>query len=215
MNKKPRALLFICFVLSLVIVLEQIVGYQSQKKLLNSISSNTKQASYKDMPHIDLNQQPEESYEDLVNRPLFIAGRKPVAELDAVGSGIANFDWLLSGIYTSKKGLMVLLTRTTALPIEALPDTADGKQNADNYRKLTLGSDIDNWKITEILKDRIILTQGLTEKQLPLRKPKARETKEINNSIPFNSGRTERMNPTIPDAEQTGDLKNDNQTPAQ
>jgi hypothetical protein len=152
----------------------------AQTQLLSTINVTAKQTSVDEMPTMDLNPQPEESYTDLVDRPLFLKNRKPVAETEqAQVTNVTNtFDWLLSGIYTSRKGLMVLLTRDEAIP--QIPNSPTNKP----HRKALLGDDIDGWKLTKIDHDKIILMQGAMEKVLLLRKPRAKsETVETTKTV--------------------------------
>jgi hypothetical protein len=190
-NKLIKALSLVCFVLILIITLEWFYAARAQKKLLNSNNLPSKQTLPDQMPVIGLNLQAEESYADLVNRPLFIVGRRPVPDAEqGQTTGITNdFDWLLSGVYTSKKGLMALLTRTVA----KIPDPA-AKTHVDNYRKVIVGGDVDGWKVTEIHADAIVLTQGMNEKKLPLRKAKTKKTQEQNDA------RATHRQPTTPEA---------------
>ena len=125
------------------------------------------------MPGIELTQQSEESYADLVARPLFIKGRRPVDEPspeEAQAINVANtFDWQLNGVYSTKKGLSALFSRSTS------------KVPKDNYRKISTGADLDGWKLTEIHKDRVILKQGSQQKELLLRKPKLKKLPKKSN----------------------------------
>jgi hypothetical protein len=169
MNSKLITVLgAICAALLLVILCEWLLANFAQQQLLSSTATSTAKATQDEMPSIELTEQEEASYADLVNRPLFIEGRKPVPEPTAEEiSNIATnvkFDWILNGVYTTKNGLSALLTRT-------IPK-APAK---DNYRKVTVGAELDGWKLTNILKDRVIFTQDDTEKELLLRKPKPKQ----------------------------------------
>jgi len=70
------------------------------------------------MPGIELTRQSEESYEDLVTRPLFIKGRRPVDEPspeEAQAANVANtFDWQLTEFIQRKKGLSALFWSSTS-----------------------------------------------------------------------------------------------------
>lgn len=206
-SKLIKTLTTVCLVLILIIVFEWLYTMRTQKQLLNSMSAAAKQTLPDDMPAINLNAQPEASYADLVNRPLFIKGRRPVAESEQAAVTNSS-EWLLSGIYTTQKGLMALLTRAVATTTPA-----------DNYRKVTLGAEFDGWKVAEIHNDKILLTQGVTEKELLLRKPKekVKETQAAEDDRPRNFGdrRTRSMTRTEPapqtEPEPTDDVsKNDN-----
>jgi hypothetical protein len=193
-HKLINTLTLVCLVLLFIITLEWLYADYAQKQLLNPISSPAKPTSAEEMPTIDLNTQSEESYADLVNRPLFVSGRKPVAETEqaqtqAQATGVTNnnFDWLLNGIYTTKKGLTALLTRTVAKIPPLTPNLTTAKTPNDKYRKVVVGDSIDNWKVAEIHANEIMVTQGSTQNKLLLRKPKAKETQEQNQNVAPNS----------------------------
>ncbi|TRW90257.1 hypothetical protein [Candidatus Methylobacter oryzae] len=167
-SKLIKLLVSILVSLCLVIAGEWLYASYMRHRLLASINS-AKQQDYKadELPEIDLTKQPEESYVDLVDRPLFLKGRRPVEEphqetVQTVGVKPENFDWELSGVYSTKKTVSALFSRSKS------------KAAKDNYRKITLGDDLDGWKLVEINKDRALLKRGSGEKELPLRKPKSK-----------------------------------------
>jgi hypothetical protein len=172
-SKLVSVLASVCIVLILIIIGEWFYAVRAQKQTLNSTISTETKISHDEMPEIELTRQPEESYADLVTRPLFIKGRKPV---DEPSSGeeqtiaTANhFDWQLNGVYTTKKGLSALFSRSAS------------KVPKDKYRKISTGADLDGWKLTEIHKDRAILKQGDQQKELLLRKPKLKNLTNMSN----------------------------------
>jgi len=63
-----------------IIIGEWLYAVQAQKHVLTSSTSTETKISTDEMPGIELTRQSEESYADLVARPLFIKGRKPVDE---------------------------------------------------------------------------------------------------------------------------------------
>ncbi|MGZ3991673.1 MAG: hypothetical protein ACXVLD_18805, partial [Flavisolibacter sp.] len=73
-----------------------------------------------------------------------------------------TFDWQLTGVYSTKQTVSALFSR------------AKSKVAKDNHRKITVGEDLDGWKLIEINKDRAVLKQGSKEKELLLRKPKSK-----------------------------------------
>ena len=171
MNSKLVSLLTsVCIVLILIIMGEWFYAVRVQKQTLASTTSPDAKILHDEMPGIELTRQSEESYVDLVARPLFIKGRKPVDEPtpeEAQAANIANtFDWELNGVYSTKKGLSALFSRSKS------------KVPKDNFRKVSTGADLDGWKLKEIHKDRAILSQGNQDKELLLRKPKAKELPE-------------------------------------
>lgn len=167
--KLIRLLGAICAGLLLVIFCEWMYAIYAQKQLLESVESVSKQKkAVAQLPSIELSKRPESSYTDLVTRPLFIQGRKPVNEPTNEPTPVSNtatetFNWDVNGIYTYQNKLYALLSRTT------------GKTAKDNYRKVTKDNDIDGWKLTDIQKDKVIVSQGSKQKELPLRKSKPKE----------------------------------------
>ena len=190
MNSKLRSVLAaVCSVCALIIIGEWFYAVQAQKQTLNSTIAAEIKVSHDEMPTIALTRQPEENYADLVTRPLFIKGRRPVDQprpADAEAIIVADIvDWQLNGIYTTKKGLSALFSRSTLTAAK------------DNYRKLTVGTDLNGWKLMEIHKDKVLLKQGDQQKELLLRKPKLKESTKTSN-LP-NSFRSPQPGPPQPE----------------
>ena len=142
-NKLITLLAAICGVLMLVILAEWGYAQYSGQQLLSEDLGKQANAALDEMPTANLTEQPEDSYLDMVTRPLFISGRRPVKE-SLSGVNLANavavkFDWVLIGVYTSDQQLHALLVRTTLIP------NVESKQN---YRRLLVGADLDGWKLT-------------------------------------------------------------------
>jgi hypothetical protein len=167
--KLIKLLAAICAGLSFLIVCEWLYAVYAQKQLLESVASaNTKGKAITQLPAIELAKRPESSYTDLVARPLFIQGRKPVDEPNSEQAAAANtatdeFNWSLNGIYTFQNTLYAFFSRTTT------------KVPKDNYRKVTKDSEIDGWKLIEIQKEKVVVSQGVKQKELPLRKAKPKD----------------------------------------
>ena len=177
MNRKlVFVLASISVVCALIIVGEWIWAAQTQKQVLTTTTSLETKKSHDEMPSIELTQRPEESYADLVARPLFIKGRKPVDEPtpeEAQNMAVANaFDWQLNGVYTTKKGMSALFSRSTS------------KVPKDNYRRISVGADLDGWKLAKIFEDKAVLKQGNQQKELPLRKTKPKDSAKKSNAGP-------------------------------
>jgi hypothetical protein len=197
-SKLVTVLVSVCIVCALIIIGEWFYAVQAQKQTLASTTSAETKISHDEMPGIELTRQSEESYADLVARPLFIKGRRPVDEPspeEAQAINVANtFDWQLNGVYSTKKGLSALFSRSTS------------KVAKDNHRKISTGADLDGWKLTEIYKDKAILKQGNQQKELLLRKPKSK-------GLPKNPNVPNFLipdNPNSPDSPQppVGDFEN-------
>jgi type II secretory pathway component PulC len=175
-NKLIKLLLFVSIGLCLIIVGEWLYASYMKYSLLTSVSS-AKPQDYKtdELPEIELTKQPEESYVDLVARPLFIKGRRavdePRPEAEQGEARSENFDWQLNGIFGTKKAVSALFSR------------AKTKVAKDNFRKITVGDELDGWKLIEINKDRAVFKQGNKEKELLLRKPKSKELSRQPNQV--------------------------------
>ncbi len=176
-TKLVKLLASVCIGLCLIIAVEWLYASYMRHRLLTSISSE-KQRDYKadELPDIDLTKNPEESYADLVARPLFIKGRRPVdeprTEAEQAATKTEGFDWQLTGVYSTQKTVSALFSRSKA------------KVAKDSHRKLTVGDDLDGWKLIEINKDRAVLRQGGNEKELLLRKPKPKVLPPTGNGAP-------------------------------
>jgi len=206
MNSKLVSLLASVSILcALIIIGEWYYAVRAKKHALSSTPSAEIKLAHDEMPGLELTRQSEESYADLVARPLFIKGRRPVEEPSQEGAqalgAVETFDWQLNGIYSSKKGLFALFSRTTT------------KAPKDNYRKLSTGTDLDGWKLTEIHYDKVILKQGSQQKELLLRKPKSKELSKKTTMPNQLNAPTMPNAPSIPNAPDTpqppaGDFEN-------
>ena len=192
MNKKLIAgLACFCIACSLIIIGEWSYATWTEKSILASLTSTDKKIAPDEMPLIELTAQTEESYVDLVARPLFIKGRKPVDEPSPEEAKNALvpvvFDWELNGVYTTAKGLSALFSRSKS------------KVAKDNYRKIGIGADLDGWKIVEIYQDKALLKQGAQEKELLLRKIKPKDpANKINKLITPNTPSPQPQESEIP-----------------
>jgi hypothetical protein len=183
--KVLRLISVVCAALLAIIVLEWLIAKYSESRLLSSIESSAPpNVSIDPLPEVDLDAKTEESYVDLVSRPLFLKGRKPVEEISAAKekeqAGNETFDWRLDGIYTGKNGLSALLSRTKAGGVSRVvagspPSVAGSKDKPINYRKVSENDDVDGWRLTQIKTDRVVFELGGETKELVLRKPKPKE----------------------------------------
>ena len=169
MNRKRFYILStICGACILIILMEYFYALWLQKHTLNLTETIHPKQLLDDMPVIDLRLQPESSYADLVTRPLFIKGRRPVnealSETSLTSETATNtFDWHLYGIYTTPKGASALFSRSTA------------KTTKNAHRKLTIGAELNDWTLTDIKKDRVLLEKNNQSKELLLQKSKPKE----------------------------------------
>jgi len=194
MNRKIHTVLaIICLVCTLTLVCEWFYTAWQQKKALNSSVALNEKQFLDEMPVIDLLKQPEESYQDLSTRPLFIKGRRPVTEpskeaTQNIQTTADTFDWQLNGVYTTANGFSALLSRAIT------------KGARSRYRKLIIGAEIDGWKLTEIKKDRVIFEQNNLSKELFLQKSKPKELSNNPNAPIIPAAPDAASNPPIAEA---------------
>lgn len=163
-----RPTLFVLIALNALFV-TVLVGEWVAEKDVSEISPTAAKVSDKqedELPQLDLEATSEEQYSDLVERPLFIKGRQPVAEPEPESASVAvvkkveALNWELTGIFATPKGVTAFFSRTGA------------KVPKDNYRKLKIGDELEGWKLSAISSDNITLSQTGETKVLPLRKVK-------------------------------------------
>lgn len=194
-----RPTLFALIVLNGLLVFVLAGEWFAEGETVNAPQGETKTLEAQDeaLPSLDLETKSEDEYSDLVERPLFIKGRKPVEEphedtapTQSVKTTQA-FVWDLTGIFTSPKGVTAFFSRL------------NGKVEKDNYRKLKLGDDIDGWKLSEISLDKVTLTQAGETKMLPLRKAKPKTAPVApaaveTNAAPANQGNRQQIRTGAP-----------------
>ncbi|MBT9097422.1 hypothetical protein [Methylovulum psychrotolerans] len=179
-SKLVKVLGAICGGLLLVIGGEWFYASVSQQELLNTQIPKDNKPLADAMPTINLTEHDEESYGDLVNRPLFIEGRKPVNEPPpetVKGPAVTvNFDWVLKGIvYSRKSGLLALLTR---------PATVKSPKASNNRTQIRLGAILDGWRLAEVTADYVVFTLDTDQKQLFLHKAKPKTPARSGNATP-------------------------------
>jgi hypothetical protein len=205
MNSKLVSILAsVCIFFALIIIGEWSYAVWAQKQVLTSSTVAESKNSHDEMPTVELTRQSEQSYADLVTRPLFIKGRRPVdeptaEEEQAQAKAVAVvFDWELSGVYTTTKGLSALFSRSKS------------KVAKDNHRRISMGADLDGWKLAEIRTDRVILKQGNQQKELLLRKPKLKDLSKRQN-VPNVPNQPNVPEPEISPPPAEGELENNNE----
>lgn len=101
---------------------------------------------------------PLDAYDEIINRPLFIAGRAPIENKGVIEtiSVNTNLDVKLTGIVVNPDDMIALFV---------------DKQNK-KYR-VRPGDVIQGWEIEELLSDRVIMKQGANRVELLLREPGA------------------------------------------
>jgi len=154
----------------LVVIIAGEWWYWEQANDIPAGEAQTLSTDYEELafPQFQSDRPSEDRYNDLVNRPLFIEGRRPAPEPDpdqesASEMSSETLDWELTGIYTVQQKPHVLLRR-----IKPLPDQK-------NHKKMPVDEEVDGWRLVEILPDKAIFERGMGRQELILRKPKQKE----------------------------------------
>jgi len=166
MNRKLLGLqMAACGLLGLVLLAQWGYGRMLRSQLEQSLA-NKSQSDYQAdaLPELDLPDRSADYYGAIVERPLFVEGRKPIVESagnDAVQSADNGQidDWLLIGVYSKDK--------------DKKPLALFRKQNeSKKFLKLAEEQTISGWSIQKIQPDRVFLQQGGQLKTVMLRKPR-------------------------------------------
>jgi len=115
------------------------------------------------LPEIEFTQLPLDNYQEIVMRPLFIEGRRPIEadsndSIAAITNDIKQF--ALMGVYTIENK-----------PVALIKDQV----NAGHYLKKMAGDEIAGWTIKQILPDQMIIERSGQTQEIELRKPKPRK----------------------------------------
>lgn len=154
--------LIACAGLGTLLLAEWIIGEANRSQLQTRLDK-TIQSDYQSerMPTLSPLKAFNGGMNEIVERPLFIEGRKPlpepVAEDPQTSDNGQLDDWLLIGIYNKDKRKQALFR----------------KQNeAKTFLKLNETQMITGWQLTQIQNDRVVLQQGGQQKSILLRKPR-------------------------------------------
>ncbi len=162
-----KALLATCIVLGLILLAEWWLLSSAEDDLqamLKEKDGTTTEALV--LPELKQSKKTAESYIDMVERPLFIQGRRPVVEeMEEVETKeVAKVDNIvLFGVYSVKD------EKTALFNIKGSGDRT--------YSKKIEGDDVSGWSLAEILNDRVVLEQSGNKQTLMLRKPKPKHSK--------------------------------------
>lgn len=109
----------------------------------------------------DFTLPPKEHYEEIIERPLMVKGRRPISE-DTKSSTIAvvtntKMNMVLMGVVMTPQGMTALI-----------------KDNQGKYQRVQKDESVDGWVVVELQEDKIIVDQGNGGQELMLRKPKAK-----------------------------------------
>lgn len=154
-----------CAALSVILLAEWAIG-EANNRQLQAMLDKKLQTEYQadPLPVLDLAKQGSESYNAIVEKPLFIEGRKPIVEQAADSPAAAENgqldDWLLIGVFNKGERKLALFR----------------KQNeAKSFLKITENQSISGWQLLQVQADRVLLQQGAQQKSIMLRKPRPQQ----------------------------------------
>ena len=157
-----KLLLGSCLLMLCILLIELGLSLLSDNPFDDPVSATGKQqGDATELPELNVAKKAVESYTDMVERPLFIKGRKPMVEAEDTTAPVEEVskidDLTLLGIY-SVKGKMTALFNKTGI---------DSK-----YLKKSEGDDVSGWILQEIKTDKVILERTGKQQTVMLRKPK-------------------------------------------
>ena len=164
-SKLLNAQYLACGLLAVVAVLEWVYGQYAQQHLLAAINAPvSSDYAEETIPSLTAIQTELLTSNQLVERPLFIEGRKPLIQESEISAPQATDlgqleDWALIGVYLKDKQQTALFSKVN---------------EAKKYLKIKEQQSIAGWKLKEIQSDRVILLNHSGQTQsLMLRKPRA------------------------------------------
>ncbi len=168
MNSKAiKIMLALCVVLLVILIIEwQVTGIPVIELTDSDLTDQEFKNDEKKLSAIKITKPPITFYANMVDRPLFIQGRRNV---ESVVEKTINLeaskieDLTLVGIFSNKDRLVA----------------AFSKQGAEKkFVKISEDENIAGWLVTEVQSDKILLEKGAKQKTLFLRAPKEKVTQK-------------------------------------
>lgn len=107
----------------------------------------------------DFTLPPQEQYDEIIERPLMVKGRRPISEKTAPSSTVVvtntKMNMVLMGVVTTPQGMTALI-----------------KDNQGKYQRVRKDGAVDGWSVVDMQEDMVIVDQGGDRHELMLRKPK-------------------------------------------
>ncbi len=187
-----------CLVLIVIMLGEWIVTRNYREEILQRLDE-TESTGYEldKIPAFKFLQHPIEYYADLVNRPLFNEGRKPIEEIlddkeskqeELVTAPKEDFKLQLIGNIITPDGKAV-----------ALFENLQAKALKDRFKRFSKGDEYNGWNIADVRTDRVLINDGINHEEILLRKLKPRPKAKPERRRPSNrrgSARNKTQNKT-------------------
>lgn len=189
MNAAPRRehivsliLAGLCVVFGVVVLLEwSRLESQLRDRQSAIVTPIESELSFEKISEVDLELPVIDSYTDLIERPLFVEGRRPLEESDDALQQADKYQGeiraKLMGIYSGSDGM-------TALILDA-----EGK-----YVRVKKQDSVDGWQVEALFPDRVTLKQGVETQDLKLHKPKPKFSRKPRQRKPTPKSRAEARN---------------------
>jgi len=152
-----------CALLAFILAAEWGYGeVEAQRMQENLLISKDESSTFAELPKIAVGKTAGADANEMVERPLFIEGRKPIVEApvenvqDAENGQID--DWQLVGVIYKDKHTTALFSK---------------KNETRKFQKIGVEQSISGWLLKEILPDRVVLEQAGKPMTVQLRKPRA------------------------------------------
>lgn len=157
-NYKLSIFLALCCLLLLVILLLLWqYGRYSQTQLLSELENiQADSVSSSNLPELATNGKSLEFYENMISRPLFLKGRRPVAVVESgnVQASSGKIDLILTGVVSKDDTMIAML------------------QDPQKQRyQFQLQDAYQDWQVEAIHADSIVFRRNDEENELQLRKP--------------------------------------------
>ncbi len=164
-----KGLLGLCLLLLLVLIIEWLMTKSPEQVLVPSVATENSQTALTELPKLKMAKQAIETYSQMVERPLFIKGRKPLddeTDEQASTEEIGEIeDLILLGIYSIKG-------KTSALFKKMETGRRKLGKRPRTFLKKSEGEDVAGWLLKKIETDRVVMEQRGKEQTIMLRKPK-------------------------------------------
>jgi len=179
--------LVICGLLGLFLVMEWALGSWSKVRL-QTLVETAQSSDYQpqSLPEVSVLEQSIDAFSEMVEKPLFIEGRKPPTDIVANGDNLPADvgqieDWLLMGVYSKNEQPFALFTKVN---------------ESKKYQKLAIGQSISGWQLQAIEADHVLLEKAGQKKSLLLRKPRAAKKTQATIAKPAPQPPANPFNPT-------------------
>jgi len=166
--------LIICLVLISLLAAETYYAQQTHEDIKQQIKDSG-QSSFEVDPlkTVHFLENPLDFYDDIIERPLFLEGRKPIEIIEEDNTqkkptkAQGKFLLVLTGLLSTPKGDIALFKNPRA------------KTPEERYIRLKKGESYDGWELSELNKDKVVMKGNKGNEEILLRKPKFKKPSRL------------------------------------